>query len=97
MYQRVAISGQPAISPSGGKEKLFWSITNGARLLPRIKLLRNNRLKSPESTQSTWRRAWQCYDDTMKLDPEYIAGNFFKSLSSLPGFSDYWRNEFDKV
>ena len=46
---------------------------------------------------ATWRRAWQCYDDTMRLYPEYAAGNFFKSLSSLPGFSDYWRNEFNQV
>jgi hypothetical protein len=33
----------------------------------------------------------------MKLYPEYAAGNFFKSLSSSPAFSDYWRNEFDQV
>ncbi len=46
---------------------------------------------------ATWRRAWQCYDDTMKLYPEYVGRNFFKSLSGSPGFSDYWRNEFNQV
>jgi hypothetical protein len=33
----------------------------------------------------------------MKLYPEYVDGNFFRSLSSSPGFSDYWRNQFSQV
>jgi hypothetical protein len=46
---------------------------------------------------ATWRRAWGCYDDTMKLYQEYVDYNFFKSLSSLHGFCDYWKAELDKV
>jgi hypothetical protein len=46
---------------------------------------------------ATWRRAWQCYDDTMKFYPEYVSYNFLRSLSSSPGFIDYWKAELDKV
>lgn len=46
---------------------------------------------------ATWSRAWRCYDDTMKLYPEYVDYDFFKSLSCSRGFVDYWKGELDKV
>jgi hypothetical protein len=46
---------------------------------------------------ATWCRAWRCYDDTMRLYPEYLDYNFFKSLSPSRGFFDYWKGELDKV
>ncbi len=33
----------------------------------------------------------------MKLYPEYLDYNYFKSLSCSCSFSDYWKNEFDAV
>ena len=35
---------------------------------------------------ATWRRAWRCYDDTMKLYPEYVGGNFFNRFRVCPAF-----------
>ena len=46
---------------------------------------------------ATWRRAWRCYDDTMKLYPEYLDYTFFKSLSCSLGFFNYWKRELDAV
>jgi hypothetical protein len=46
---------------------------------------------------ATWRRAWRCYDDTMKLYPEYVDYNSFKSLSCSRDFFDYWKGELEKV
>ena len=46
---------------------------------------------------ATWRRAWRRYDDAMKVYPEYVDRNFFRSLSHSSGFCNYWKGELDKV
>jgi hypothetical protein len=45
---------------------------------------------------ATWQRAWRCYDDTMKLYPEY-SDYIFKSLSPSRVFSDRWKGALDLV
>ncbi|MGK7922825.1 MAG: methyltransferase domain-containing protein, partial [Trichodesmium sp.] len=45
---------------------------------------------------ATWRRAWQCFDDKMKLWPEFRDSNKLKSILQNTHAVRYWSNIFSK-
>lgn len=46
---------------------------------------------------ATWRRAWQLYDDEMRLWPQVREGGWLRDLLVRPQAARYWRGIFDAV
>ncbi|HWD20735.1 MAG TPA: glycosyltransferase family 2 protein [Verrucomicrobiae bacterium] len=46
---------------------------------------------------ASWRRAWQCYDDSMALWPKLKTENWLATIFSNPGEARYWEEIFDRT
>jgi hypothetical protein len=46
---------------------------------------------------ASWARAWKLNDNTMHEYPRWVKNRRFDTISKLPGFSNYWKQEFDLV